>query len=214
MKVTVILSAVYLLIISSNTFSQTSIYLSGNGGYYLYHYDNTLPLTENTNLKFSKGLTFGLMDNFGDSFHFILEVGYSHSKATEVSKNNLYGSDYTSIDLIQNSFPIDISFTKNLSPSLTFGIGLSLEAINHNISTHFINENVYLEDKINLFSMGLNSSINYFLPLDTENNLKLFTGLKFRYLYSIIRTAEKRDLSDFNHNFLQSTISVGLCYNL
>ena len=206
-----------VIIIASNTisYSQNSIYVNGTVGYFIYHYDNTLLITENKNLGLGLGINGGFIHSLNEDYNLIFETGYYYSTVkdasiyTMVGEFNSYSFHY---DLTQYSFPFDITISKNISNYVNVGLGLSVEGINRTIKT-ILPSNLGIEyDKINLFALGANGLAQFRLPLDRSETISILGNIKIRYLYSIWEGSGNRNLSGYKFKFLQSIFSAGICY--
>ena len=213
----ILIFSIFIIAISNLSYAQNSVYVMGTIGDFIYHYDNSLPITQDKNLSFGFGTNIGLIHNLNTEYKVILETGYYFSKANDVSTVTSY-TQFDALkfnfDLSQYSFPFDITISKNIFEYCDVGIGLSFEGINHIITTNQPLNREPLKDKINIFALGANGLIQFRLPIADDGRISILSNLKLRYLYSVWKIGGERKLNDYNFNFLQSNIEIGICYNL
>ncbi|MBK7103701.1 MAG: hypothetical protein IPH62_00240 [Ignavibacteriae bacterium] len=209
--------SIFLITLCNISYAQNSIYVNGTVGNFVYHYDNSLPITQDKNLNYGFGTNIGVIHNLNTEYKLILETGYYFSKASDVSTVT-YFTQFDALkydfDLTQYSFPFDITISKNLLEHFDVGLGLSFEGINHTITTNQPFNREPLEDKINLFALGANGLVQFRLPFADDGRISILSNLRLRYLYSVWKIGGERKLNDYNFNFLQSNFSIGICYNL
>jgi hypothetical protein len=217
MRNTILIFTIFIIALSNLSYAQNSVYVTGTVGDFLYHYDNSLPITQDKKLSFGFGTNIGLIHNLNTEYKLILETGYYFSKANNVSTVTYY-TQFDALkfdfDLTQYSFPFDLTISRNIFDCLDAGIGLSFEGINHTITTNQPLNREPLEDKINMFALGANVLIQFRLPIADDGRISILSNLKLRYLYSVWKIGGKRKLNDYNFNFLQSNVAIGICYKL
>ena len=139
MKKKFLIISLFLITISNVSYTQNSFYISGAVGYFIYHYDNSLPITQDKNLNFGFGTNVGFVHTLNQEYKLILETGYYFSNAKDVSTVTYY-TQFDALtynfDLTQYSFPLDVTISRNFFEYFDVGLGLSFEGINHTITTN------------------------------------------------------------------------------
>ncbi|MHB1688764.1 MAG: hypothetical protein ACYCVH_15530 [Ignavibacteriaceae bacterium] len=218
MKNNLMVVTIIIFLFSDLSYSQNCIALKGNIGYFITNTDNTLPVTDSKNIKYGWGSTIGYEHQLTKNYSILIEPGYYSAKVNDASKFILYGPQSGvfnySVDLSQNSLPIDISLLRKLNEFIEIGIGLSLEGINHNLTINLPINRGSFEDRINIFAMGGNIVFQLYYPIPSLKRIFFIGDLKLRYLKSIWESENGRNLENYNYNYLQSIINIGVGYNI
>jgi hypothetical protein len=217
MKIRLIVLYCFLLI-PSITFSQGILSINGILGYNLYHSDNSLPITRDEDFKNTYGFVVGYKFDLNTEFALKIEGGYLSTNAKNVISETYtveFGTPLEiNIDIIQYSFPIDITVTRKLFTLFEYGLGLSVEGINREVKLNKNYEPNLFEDKLNMLSIGGNAIFGLSYNIPSIEKFSIVANIKLRYLFSVWGNDKGRDLNNYNHKFFQGNISVGLGYKL
>lgn len=207
-----------LFFIPGISFSQETLSMSGVYGFNIYHSDNSLPITRDNDFKNVLGFTLGYKHNLSEQFELRFEVGYLSTNAKNILTETYY-FDFSpprefKVDLLQYSFPLDITIIKRLFKIFELGIGVSLEGINREVKLHGTYFPNTFDDRLNIFSIGGNAILGFVYNIPNTERFLIYTDIKFRYLVSVWKNDTERDLENYTHNYLQSNLSIGIGFKL
>jgi hypothetical protein len=199
---------ILLILISCNiVFSQTGLILQPNIGYFVFHSDNSLPITEEADLGLNYGMGIGYHFGISEKLLGMARLFYCYGSQTiYVTKYaDYYGNITKEVPnkLIQKSFPIDISLLYQYNETIYVGGGTSIAGSNHAIIFQ-------KQDKFNSLGIGANLIIQKYISLNSSGSLNLLLDSTLRYIKSIKHYANGRDLSNYDLDFLQLQVSIGL----
>jgi hypothetical protein len=199
---------ILLILISSNyVFSQTGFIIQPDIGYFAFHSDNSLPITEKADLGLNYGMGIGYQFGLTETLLGMVRLFYCYGSRTIYVEE--YADEYGNITgefsnkLIQQSFPIDMSILYRYNETIYIGGGPSIAGSNHAIIFQ-------KEDKFNSLGIGANIIIQKYISLNTSGSINLILDGTLRYIKSIKHFPNGRDLSDYDLDFLQLQISIGL----
>ncbi|MDP2301371.1 MAG: outer membrane beta-barrel protein [Ignavibacteria bacterium] len=217
MKIKIIILS-WLLLAPSISFSQEIFSINGIIGYNLYHSDNSLPITRDEDFTNTFGLAVGYKFDLSEEFGLKIEGGYLSTIVKNVISETYtveFGTPLEiNIDIIQYSFPIDITVTRKLFTLFEYGLGVSVEGINREVKLNKNYEPNLFEDKLNMLSIGGNAIFGLSYQIPSIEKFSIVANIKLRYLFSVWENDKGRDLNNYNHKFFQGNISVGLGYKL
>jgi hypothetical protein len=204
----------FLFIAQYSVIAQPLLSSSTEIGYFFYHSDNQLHITENKDFTFIYGLDVSLRFKFLNTDDIQISVGYFNASITESQRVPQYylGSDlgYTHANLSQTSIPLDITyFFTEVSP-VDIGMGVSAVGTNREMTLSrgfFKTEYV---DKFNSFGLGPNLIIQFTTQVMGSNNLMFVSNAKLRYITTVWFDKNGRDLSSYKLNSVQGFLSLGL----
>ncbi len=198
-----------------------NLHLSGNLGMFLYHADNSLPITEDGDLKTTFGLSLGYEFPFNEKYDLQIDCGYFRSStgAMDWEVTDEYGNPtgIETITLTHQSYPVDVCFTKMKNEEFDYGFGPSFVGTTRTLYCEFDvpyqNEKVEMKDRLASLGVGAIGFFRYNIPLGTSQKHSLFYSLKSRLITTIWFHEADRQLSDYNLNYIQIEFSVGLKFN-
>lgn len=199
---------ILLITVSSNiVHSQTRFIIQPNIGYFLYHSDNSLPITEEADLGLNYGMGVGYQFALAEKLLGIVRLSYCYGSQTIYVAHYIdFHGNITggfSNKLVQQTFPIDMSLLYRYNETIYIGGGPSIAGLNHAIIFE-------KEDKFNSFGIGANLILQKYISLAQGGSLNLVLDGTLRYIKSIKHYANGRDLSNYDLDFLQLQVSVGL----
>ncbi len=200
-----------MLMSSTVLLSQTIVVIQPDIGYFLYHSDNSLPITNKADLDLNYGMSMGVQFGLNEKSVCLIRFSYCYANKTlEVWKQrrvdefgNILEEWQYSNKLVQQSFPIDISLLYRFNETIYIGGGPSVAGSNHAIIFQ-------KEDKFNSFGIGANLIIQKYISLTQSGSLNLVLDGTLRYIKSIKHFNDERDLSNYNLDFLQLQVSIGI----
>ncbi len=207
-----------LLFITNVSFLQGMFSINGIIRRNLYHSDNSLPITRDKDFTNTFGLALGFKHKLSEEYGLKIEAGYLSTNAKNVISETYY-SDFSSpltikVDLIQYSFPIDVTITKNVFNIFEYGLGISLEGINREVKLNNPSFPNIFEDKLNIFSIGGNALLGLTYNFPNIERFSIIANIKLRYLVSVWENDKGRDLDNYHHKYFQSNLSIGIGYKL
>lgn len=214
MKYTIIFSFIFYFYSHIN-YSQSVIGVNGSLGYYFYHSDNSLPITQNSDFNNLSGINISFKQSLNESFSLSIETGLSTSSVLRAITETYYEDKRYSdmkINILQRSIPIDISLSRKISRMFELGIGISLEGISRELKLDHRYFSEYFNDKINIISVGGNSHFGFIYFIPQINNLVFEMKIKLRYIFAVSILADDRKLDDYSHNQFQGNLTFGIGY--
>jgi hypothetical protein len=209
-----------LIIFSSHALCQSLILASGEFGYFPYHSDNSLPITETDNFSFYYGGTIGFETAVTPNYNIHVEVGYFQANIDKLFEySGIFLSNPNSITtqsatLIQRSFPVDLSISPNSSSILKYALGISFVYTNREMQVPYKYPDDPFVDKFNSYGIGANLIIQSMFPLFGSDRFNIVCSSKFRYIYSILYEGKGRDLSGYELDYYQINISLGFAWRI
>ncbi len=201
----------FVILIVNNGFAEKmNCNLSLNKGYFINHSENLQPVTGDDEFIFYDGLTLGLEYPLNDSKYiqvvggkFITKIDFYQLLMTEFSDGDKIKVGYVS----EETYPIDIRYFTSVNKMTGYGIGLTITGTNH-IFSYDRHGGSTFKDIFNSTGIGINGNAR--LGKQLRRNYYLFTELLLRYVHAIAFEGEGRDFSNYNHNYFQVSLSLGL----
>ncbi|NUN70939.1 MAG: hypothetical protein HUU02_14660 [Bacteroidetes bacterium] len=212
--------ALLILLLPFSAFSQTTIFSSGDAGYFLYHSDNLLPITEDEDISFHYGGSVGVEMPLSEDFMVRMEAAFFRTGTTTLFDNILIASppSFTittrSATLVQRTFPVDISLSPRTAAGLSYAAGISFAYTNRRTEFPFQSGMDPFIDAFNSFGIGVNGSIRSMFAVDDDGRFLLFGALKLRYIHTVLYEGNGRDLSGYTLEYFHGHCSVGLAWRL
>lgn len=184
-------------------------------GYFLYHSDNALPVTWDSNVKWNYGVTLGYEFSPNDKTRALIQLGYYRTVVSDLFRGYITDNQdlvlgELSPKLVQQSFPCDFSVIAPLSSRWDAGGGITVAATNHALSyKQWFNDRS--KETFTSIGAGVCGMIRY-TGYAEEQKREWFFEFKLRYVKSIHHFSGGRDLSGYNLDFLQAQVSLGLAY--
>jgi len=211
--------AIFILV-SEYSLCQSLISTSGEYGYFLYHSDNSLPITESGDFVNHYGGNIGIETSLTSDYNIHFELGYFQANIDKLFDNptvslsnpNIITSQ--SATLIQRSFPVDLSISPKSSSKLKYALGISLAYTNREMQLPNNYQGIPYVDRFNSYGIGANLIINYMFPFFDSDRFNLLCSSKFRYIYSILYESKGRDLSGYNLDYFQIIFSFGFVWQI
>lgn len=199
-----------LLVFISNIHAQMNFNISYNKGYFINHSENLKPVTGDDDFEYFDGFSLGLeYPLFGNKY-----IQVSSKKL--LTKINLYQLIAYASDLVENkkvgyiaeeTYPIDIRYFTSINKMTGYGFGLTITGTNH-ILNYDLGDSRSFKDIFNSTGLGLNGNAR--IGISLSKNYYLFTELVMRYVKAVRFEGKGRDFSNYEHNYFQTSIAIGL----
>lgn len=202
------ISLFIFLVIGSNLQAQSRLGISAVGSYFLYHSENSAPITQEENFRFQYGISGTFRFNFQDEYPVLISYGLSRNRTTikefQFTDEQGFLLGKANSHLTYWNLPLDISYLFKESERVYLGGGLSGEASLRRAQVESLIDDITTNYLIGAhLSAGLNilksTSDRYFGP-----------DLKVRYLRRFYTIGFERQTDKFNLSHL--TIQLGFTY--
>lgn len=212
-----ILTFIFILSFVSVVFSQDNIIIHPGLGYFIFHSENNLDVTDDDNLDFTFNAGLSVSFTLNANYNLLLETEYIHSVPSKVLESEIVDENglengKTYFELSQNSFTFDVSMLYPISSRLKYGIGPSFGLLNRRLEQKLSIDELKLTDE--LFSIGVGAVfyLQHKIRFNKYSKLFLQTKIKSRYLYSIWFDAKNRDLDNYSLHYLNIAGYIGIGY--
>ncbi len=199
-----------ILIVNNGMAEKINFNLSLNKGYFINHSENLQPVTGDDDFEFYNGFTFGLDFSLYYSKYiqvsggqFISKIDFYQLIMSELSDGDKIKVGYSS----EETYPVDIRYFTSIDKMTGYGIGLTITGTNHIFSYDTYNDRTF-KDIFNSTGIGVNGNVRLGRPV--SQNYYIFTELLLRYVQAIAFEGEGRDFSNYDHNYFQVSLSLGL----
>lgn len=192
-----------------NIYAQSVVSISPNFGYFIFHSDNRLRVTEESNFGVNYGFSATLRHRFFAEHDLQITLGYFRAVARDTKKVPTPGG-YSYASLAQSSVPLDISYLITVTPVLSVGLGLSAVFTNRAMTLESQRILPTFEDRFNLIGIGPNGVVTFAIPLSEESTFQIVSETKVRYISSVWFGNKGRDLGSYNLKYLQWAVSIGV----
>jgi hypothetical protein len=211
-------SLLLLICISTDLFSQVTLYTKYDSGSFLSHTDNSLTILKDKELSKYSGYSIGArFDLF--SLKFQAETGYfsAESKGLLFVRTLNEDGQYIGVsqpDLFISSFPMEFFYIPYSNDWFLFGAGPSMVITNRKLQLSY-NDNEKFIDKINSVGFGFAIFADLRLqPFNDLENLYFFIGVKYRKINSVSMTKDGRKYGDYKIDFSQRQFNLGFSWAL
>ncbi len=191
----------------SNIHGRVNFNLSMNKGYFLSHSENLKPVTGDDEFEFYDGFSLAIeYPLFGDKY-IQLSAGQFTTKIDYYQKNLINSEDINVGYVSEETYPIDIRYFTSVDKMTGYGIGLTITGTNHIFKYDTYNNRTF-KDIFNSTGLGLNGNAR--IGFSISQNIYLFTEIMMRYVKAVRFEGKGRDFSNYEHNYFQTSIAIGL----
>jgi len=211
-------------LIFSCTHGQNIFIVSVNPGEYLYNSENDMHITDDRKVRWFPGLSLSFEKENVLGYNIQMEYSFVYfesmrnikfyKKESETEPNTLLYANY-----FLTGHNYDLSIVSKLSESFNFYVGPSLAVYNRTIDYGYPYNDpeiaaLNLHDRLVSVCVGINAAINMKYPFSkAPRHFFFYSGLKVRYLHSILFDNRGRNTANYYQSFLTAQLNIGLGYN-